>query len=224
MKPDFKSDAAVIAIQPEVSKLTSFARTLVIRTAEGYEQAADYLKTIKGLLGKIEDARTRITKPLLQAQRELNAQAKEAAAPLQLAESQIKRAMIAWQEEQERIRLEEQRKAEEAARKERERLEAQAQKAAAAGKVEKAEALEQRAASVVAPVIQREAPKVAGVRTSEVWRFEIVDEMQLPREFLIPNETAIRQVVLAMKKNTNIPGVRVWSEKSLAAAAKGNAA
>lgn len=219
MQPDLRSDSAVVAIQPEVSKITAFAQSIVIKTVDGYQQASDYLKSVKGLLRQIEDARTRVTKPLNEALRQVNSQAKEASAPLLTAETQIKRAMLTYSAEQERIRREEQRKAEEAARKERERIEAQAAKAAAAGKVERAAQLEERAATVVAPVIQREAPKVAGVSMREVWRFEVTDPAAVPREYLTVDEKKIGAVVRALKGDTQIAGVCVWKEKSLASGA-----
>lgn len=217
MQPNLKSDAAVVAVESEAHKITAFAQSLVIQTNEGYSQAADTLKAIKGLLRQIEDARVRVTRPLNEALRAVNAQAKEASAPLLTSESRIKRAMVTYSTEQERIRREEQRKAEEAARKEREKLEAQARKAEAAGRVERAMELEQRAATVVAPVIQREPPKVSGVAMRSIWRFEVVDPAAVPREYLVVDEKRIGAVVRAMKGDTQIPGVRVWEEKSLAA-------
>ena len=85
---------------------------------------------------------------------------------------------------------------------------------------EKASALEQRAAAVVAPAVQREAPKVAGLKTREVWKFEIVDPSLLPREYLVPDEAAIRGVVNSLKDRTKIPGVRVFPDKSQAASSR----
>lgn len=216
---NLNQDAAVVALQPEVSKLTAFARSLVIKTAEGYSEAASYLKGIKGMLAKIEEARTRVTKPLLQAQREVNDQAREAALPLQQAETAIKRAMIGYSDEQERLRREEQARADEAARREQEKLQARAEKAAAAGKVEKAAELEVQAATVVAPVIQREAPKVTGIGERLNWKFEIIDPAAVPRNYCTPDEKKIGAVVRGLKGDTQIPGVRVWAEKNIAAGA-----
>lgn len=48
----------------------------------------------------------------------------------------------------------------------------------------------------------------------ETWRFEITDESLLPREYFSPDEKKIGAVVRAMKTATNIPGVRVWSERT----------
>lgn len=60
-----------------------------------------------------------------------------------------------------------------------------------------------------------EPPKVAGVSFKDVWKFEIVDVSKLPPEYLMPDEPAIRKTVSGLMGKTNIPGVRVWSEKGV---------
>jgi DNA polymerase III alpha subunit (gram-positive type) len=207
------------AVRPTLEIITAQAGSLRIVSPEAYEDAGALLKTIKGALRQIEAQRTSITAPMNEALRNANAQAKIAAAPFEAAEKRIKGAMISYADEQERLRQAEQRKAEELARREREKLEAQAAKAAASGKVDKAEQLEERAAAVVAPVINREPPKVAGVSTREVWKFEVTDPSLVPRQYLEVDEAKIRRVVQAMKADANIPGVRVWAERQLAAGA-----
>lgn len=207
------------AVRPTLEVITAQAGALRIVSPEAYEHAGSLLKTIKGALRQIETQRTSITAPMNEALRNANAQAKAASAPFEAAEKRIKGAMITYSDEQERIRQEEQRKADEAARKQREKLEAQAAKAAAAGKDDKAEQLEERAASVVAPMIQRETPRVSGVSTREVWKFEITDPSLIPRQYLEVDEAKIRRVVQAMKNDANIPGVRVYAERQLAAGA-----
>lgn len=138
----------------------------------------------------------------------------------------------------ERRRLaQQQAEAEAKARAESERLRREAEEAAAAGRAaeaaklnakaerteekaaEKVEALQLREAQVVAPVIQREPPKVSGVATREVWKFEITDPTQVPRQFLMVDESKIRRVVQAMKGDASIPGVRVYAERQIAAGA-----
>lgn len=84
---------------------------------------------------------------------------------------------------------------------------------------DKIETLQLREAMVVAPVIEREAPKVAGVSTRESWKFEITDPAVVPRQYLVIDEAKIRKVVQALKADAQIPGVRVWSERQLAAGA-----
>lgn len=219
MQPDIASNPEVRELAEQTDQLLQIASSYRVTTAAEYTAAGEELKKVKAAAKRLDEIRKSMTKPLDAAKRAIMDFFREPETKLQRAESGIKRAMIAYSEEQERIRREEQRKAEEAARKEREKLEAQAAKAAAAGKIERAEQLEQRAATVVAPVIQREAPKVTGLATREVWKFEIIDASALPREYLTVDEKKIGAVVRALKGDTNIPGVRVWAEKSLAAGA-----
>lgn len=214
-----KEDSAVLALQPEAQKISAFSQSLVIASNDGYTQAADTLKSIKGLLQQIETKRKAYTDPLLKLQRLINKDAKELSAPLQAAERKIKAAMVAYSDLQEQRRLEEQRKADEAARRAQEKLQQRAEKAAASGKFDKAADLEAQASGVVAPVIQREAPKVSGIASREVWKFEITDASALPREYTMPDEKKIGAVVRALKGDTNIPGVRVWREKTIASSA-----
>jgi uncharacterized membrane protein YqiK len=84
---------------------------------------------------------------------------------------------------------------------------------------EKSESLQAQAAQVVAPVVQRAAPKVAGLTFTEVAKFEVVDKSKLPLEYLIPDEVRIGKVVRALKTEANIAGVRVWMEKQPASKA-----
>lgn len=244
------SDAAADRAQMALSA----ARSMSIATAEQYEAGAHELQAIKAKHREIDEARKQLVKPIDEARKRIQDFFRAPLEFLEQAEGIVKQKLTAFQNEQERIRREEQRRAEEAARKERERLEAQAreaerkarekaeadrraaEEAAAAGRAqeaarlaarasateskaaEKAGQLEQRAAAVVAPIIEREVPKVAGLKTREVYKFEIVDASKLPREYLIPDESRIRKVVNALKADANIPGVRVYADKQQASA------
>jgi hypothetical protein len=130
--------------------------------------------------------------------------------------------------------------AEAKARAEQERLRREAEEAAAAGRAEEAaklaakadrveekaaakvETLQMREAMVVAPVVERETPKVSGVATREVWKFEITDPSKINAAFMMPDEQKIRKQVAALKGDAGSvigPGVRIWSERQLAAGA-----
>jgi phosphoenolpyruvate-protein kinase (PTS system EI component) len=217
MQPNFTSDPSVVALSPALERLRAMTKGLVIKTAEGYEAAATMLKSIKGSLATIEDARTRITQPINASLREVNAQAKAAAAPFLADEQTIKRAMIAYSDEQDRLQREEQRRQNEAAAKEQARLQEIADRAAAKGQDTKAEAFQERAQAVTAPIVQREQPKIAGIAIPKIWTFEITDEDLIPREYLIVDESRIRRVVTALKGDTKIPGVRVFEQKRISA-------
>jgi hypothetical protein len=196
--PDLTTDSAIAELGPERELLAARTANLKIRDATGYSAAAEWLKSIKGFLQRIEAARTRITKPLNEALREINGQAKATAAPFLESEQRIKSAMIAYSNEQDRMRREEQRKLDEKAESDRRRL------------------LE-AASQVIAPVAQVAAPKIAGISIPEVWDFEITDEDLVPREYCEVSTKRIRSQVMATKGLTQIAGVRVFKTKRISA-------
>lgn len=146
--------------------------------------------------------------------------------------------------EAERRKAEEARRREEAARREaeearkagdaaaaREAEKAARAAAAAAAKAETREAATlERAADKVAAKLDQAANTVAeevqdnlgarGIASREVWRYEITDESALPREFLVPDQAAIGAMVNKLQARTRIPGVRVYSERVIAAQAR----
>lgn len=65
-----------------------------------------------------------------------------------------------------------------------------------------------------AVVIPKDVPKLEGGPVfREVWQFEIERADLIPRAYLIPDEKKIGQVVRAMKDQTNIPGIKVFSKR-----------
>lgn len=206
----------------DAQRMLTIATEYRVTTPQAYAEGGEQLKAIKAKFKELEGQRKEITVPLDNAKKAvMNLFAK----PLDFltrAEATIKRGLIAYNEEQLRLQREEQRKADEAARKERERIEAQARKAAESGKVEKAVELEQRAATVVAPVVHREPPKVAGVSMRDFWTFEITDPSKVNAAFLMPDEQKIRKLVQSMKGDAGPllgEGVRVYCEKRMASGA-----
>lgn len=245
---------------PEVQAATATAQRLVdlagnyqVATADEYSSAGADLVQVNGAIARLEELRLGMTRPIDAAKKAVMDFFRGPSERLERAKGQIKRAMIAYDEEQRRIQQEAQRNAEEAAQRERDRLAAEAAEAQrkaderaaeerrqaeaarvagdlqaaakherAADRVEaraeaKVESLQSTAASVVAPVLQRETPKVSGVSGRRVWKFRIKDASKLPREYTMPDEKKIGGVVRAMKSDTNIPGIEVWNEPDLAA-------
>lgn len=254
MLPDL-NDPEVKALTVQTEQFEALALTYKVATPVQYADAGEQLKQVKAAMKRLDDLRKGMTRPLDVAKKAIMDFFRAPEEKLVRAESGIKRAMIAYSDEQERIRREEQRKAEEAARKERERLEAVAREAerkarekadaerkaaeaaAAAGRAAeaaklmakaaateeraavKAEEAAQQASMVVAPIIQREPQKIAGISNRETWRFEVLDASLVPREFLTVDEHKIRKYVAAMKGDAKIAGVRIYSEKILASGA-----
>lgn len=214
--------------ETKASAALARAEQIVIATDADYSNAANDLKDIKAKSAEIEAQRRELKRPIDEAAAKVQAFFRGPLDFLTRAESILKRKLLAYQQEQERKRREEQARLEEQARKERERIAAQAAKAAAAGKAEKAQALEERAATVVAPIIQRDPPKVTGLSTRENWRAECIDILALARAvaegrapvaYLQANDKVLGQQARSLKAQFVCDGVRVWKEDSLASGA-----
>jgi hypothetical protein len=208
---------------------------LKLREAESYsitspdmaEAAAEDLRKIKALSKELEENRKAITKPLDDEKSAIMDFYRPAQTYLGDAESVLKRKLMSYQAEQDRLRREAQAKAEAEARKERERLEKQAQKAEESGKTEQAEAIRENATMVSTHVVQ-EAPKLAGIATRTVWRGRVTDKNALVAAALnrpdimaliMIDESALNKLATALKDNLNIPGAEAYSETLLSAKA-----
>jgi hypothetical protein len=195
----------------------ALAESFSVANAEDYQAAADELMAIKSRWREIEDMRKSLKAPVDEAARRIQSFFRSPLDFLAQAELVIKRKMVTWKTEQDRIAREEARRAEEKARKERERLEAQARKAEEEGRTERAEILRDRAEVVVPQAPPPTAPKVSGISERTVWKFEIVDASKVPDKYKVVDEKKVRQVVNALKGDAEIPGVRVWEENVLGA-------
>lgn len=85
----------------------------------------------------------------------------------------------------------------------------------------KAEKFDERAAAVVASVAQAETPKVKGISTRKVWKFDVKVPSDVKPAFLMPDEQKIAKVVKAMGLEAQDlvgPGVYIYSEEIMASA------
>lgn len=176
------------AEEAEAIELIAVARVFTIDTREELETAAEVLAEVKGKLKKISERKEEITRPLNAALRS----ARDLFRPLENhyseVESAIKGAIGAWHlKETEANR----------------RAVSDAADAHAAGD-----------ASGVATALAKvgTVKNTPGITAYTKWDFVIEDESALPREFLCPNETLIREACnhSTDREPTPIPGVRFF--------------
>lgn len=204
------------------------AKSMVIRDELSYEAAVELVKAIKDLRAEAEAHH----RPVIQAALEAHRRALEAFRriddPLKAAETELKRRIAAWTAEQERLRIEAERRArEEAERMAAEALEAQLEAMEAAGAsveeleaaIRSAEAMPVIAPRVVAP------PKPQGVAARKTYRAHVASLIDLIRwvaanpsheNLLQPNQPALNALARAQGASLSIPGVRVVVEESIA--------
>lgn len=190
-----------------------------IVTNEHYTKSADLLKLIKLKSSEIETLRKSLTKPLDESKKRIMAIFEIPLNKLVKVEIAIKSAMLSWQRKQEEIRRKEEERLAELQRKEAEKLTKKAEQAEAKGNLDKAEDLRQQAQEkeMLTPIVESKIEKVSGIQTKTIWKFKIIDEKLIPREYLIPNETMLGNVARATKGTLKIEGIEFYSEEVIAA-------
>lgn len=225
-QPEIAEKPEVRALVQEADTLFDTAQDFKIASAADYVTAADWLKIVKGKQKDLKALRETITKPMRVALDAVRAMFSRPEKMLELAEQALKKSMNIYNAEQDRIRIERQRKLDEAAEKDRQRLEQQANRAATKGQVDKAVELQERAAMVVAPIVQEEPINVLGISRRENWHAEVIDlralvkgvaEGQVPLAAIEANRTFLNGQARALRAELRYPGVRAVPERTIAA-------
>ena len=152
--------------------------------------------------------------------------------PAENAEKQVKLAILGWDLEQDRIRQELQRKAqEEAERKEQEERLAAAVIAEESGATEEqVEEIVSAPVVVVAASVEPTYQRAAGIsKARDNWKAKVTDMKKLcaavakglvPADYVLPNESALNARAKADKNTLNIPGVVPYNDPIISGRAK----
>lgn len=189
---------------------------LGLRDNMDHEQATGMLKHVKHNLKKVDEFEESEKRPHLDELNIIRDKYKPMRAEWQKCETELKAMVSKYLTKVEDERREAQRILDKEAADKRARLEKQAEKASKAGRHEQAALIADHAATVVAPVLQSEAPKVAGVSSVDVYNFEVTDPAKVPKEYWIIDLKALLKIVRTLKESAKmIPGIRVWKEKQI---------
>lgn len=234
---DLEIPATTTKLVREAQTWPDRARAVRIVDSRTYEVAADMLLGIKALRTQIGADLDPLIKSAYEHHRDLVAFKRKSDDPLAEAEGIIKGGLKTYDEEQERLRQEEERRLQEIARKEAEdralaeaaALEREAVESGDPSLLFEAHALVDE--PVVAPVVQlaRSTPKVAGISYKEAYRAEVTDLLALVRyvaqhpehlALLQANTTALNGMARSMKDGLKLPGVRVIKDRIVAAGSR----
>ena len=230
MKAEQEQGAVVVPqeVQTGLDKIVVWATALRILNNDDRALALSTLKQVKEKRSAIVAFFEPMKTAAHAAWKKVVSSEKEWTDKCDAVEQAVKRVVIAFDDEQAKIRAREQARlqaeADEAARKERERLEKEAAKLKTPEKREERLA---QAAAVAAPVIQVAAPeKVEGVSARKVWSAQIIDMKDLVKaaaggnelamSFLSFNQSAASATARATKGAVNVPGVKFVESASLA--------
>lgn len=193
-------------------------KSILIRNNEEYQNAGEFLKEVRVRQDKIYEIFDSIIDKAHKAHKEAITKRDVCLEPWETAEKALKRIMVDFSLEEERKRLTEEIRITELNRKEAEKLEKKADKAEGQGNGAKAEELRGKAQEIeaIAPIVQSTVSKIDGIKKMKIWKFTITDEALLPREYLIPDTKKIGAMAKASKGTITIPGVKIYSEETLA--------
>jgi len=223
--------ASVDALRKEIAPVLQRAQAIVIRTATDRADAKAFLLAVKQGQERAHKEFDTMVDKTHAAWKEALAVRASFLTPLEGAEKAVETLITTYDADQERIRLDEQRRlqaiADETARKERERLEKEASKLKTP---ELREARLEQAAAIVAPVITVSAPeKPKGESTRKLWRARLTDKaaliaaantkerfVDIARACLTFDQTAANRLATATKGAVPCPGIEWYDVDSLA--------
>jgi len=212
-------------LEKNVLTFPALVSTIIITNDDQLYEGNQILLKIRDKQKEVNDVFDPMIKKAHEAHKEVLAQKKNFQAPLQQAERHLKSQIAPYLAEKERIR----REAEERIRKEREKAEQEARaeedrKLQAALEAEE-DGRTDDAYEIIDTVRHAPAPtktpipektKLEGTSLRTIWRWEITEQDKIPREYLKVDDKKISAVVRALKKGALIPGIRVFSESTIA--------
>lgn len=169
---------------------------------------------------KVEAAHKAEKQPHLDAGREVDKWKADTLAPLNVFLAECKALVGAWQDKKER----EERAAREAAARQlalaREAAERKAMESMAQKDMERAadiaEAAEVAAVAAAAPTADLGRVSIGGkavAARTENWAYEVVKADDIPRQYLMPNDAAIKAAIKGKNGLREIPGLRIYPDK-----------
>lgn len=203
-----------IGTQKETELMVNRSKVIEIKTDFDYMEAGEFHKTIKGMIKRIKSAFKPSKDKAKQAHSEIVALEKEFLTSLNDAESETKKALVAYD-----LKREEQRKAEEEAHlkalreAEESKLE-MASMAAVSGNEEKVkEIMETPEPELPIPT----KPVIRGISYRDNWKWELIDESKVPVTYkkLVIDQDKINKIVKEIKSDTDIDGIRVYNDRTL---------
>lgn len=202
-------------VETKAMSIVDQAKAVKVVDIESYKYAGELWKSIGDMIKEVKATFDPICEAANKAHKAATAKRASFLDPLESVYRSVKRLMSDYDAEQERIRREAEEKLREQARKEEE--ERRLQEAIAleqSGQKEVAEAVMEAPVYVAPVVIPKVVPKMTGGPVFQKrWDFEITDINQIPRQYMVPDLVKIRQIVTALKDQTNIPGVKAFEKR-----------
>lgn len=182
-------------LKKEAELIVHDFHNIVIRTKDEYSAAGDAIKTINYKIKQVEAKRVEYTKPLLDQKKLIDEDFKGIIEPLKKVVANIKAEMLKWMQAEKKRLDEEQKRIEEEA-------------------MERAK--KEKLAEVEVAVVNDIKKQYGNISTSSVrkeWKWKVVDETKIPREFLVVNSLKINQAVRNGERE--IAGLEIYEDEQV---------
>lgn len=184
----------ITIIEKEVNPIVKTAEALVIKDAQGMNNAVELLSQVNKNLDRVTAEEDKVVKPLKEALKAEQGRWKPVKTMLEAARDAIRSTMSKYQTEQNRIKAE-----------------AEAKLAARVEKgTMKLETAVRKVAEIDTPA-QSVATDAGMVKYRTVMKLHVEDASLVPREYLVIDEAAIKT---ALKAGIAVPGARLVEEQT----------
>lgn len=213
------------ALDIQVIETAEAADSIVVNSPETYVAAAEALKAAKALQREIKEFFDPLKKAAKEAHHKLCESEKEKLAPLDAAIADIGKKLTAYDQEQERLRREEEARLRElAAKREEEARLMEAIELEAMGETAEANRIIDEPPPPTIVRVEKATPQVSGVSFRASYRAEVTDlralvravaDGKVPLLAIVPSETFLNQQARAMKETLDYPGVAVIRDRTV---------
>ena len=183
-------------VKNEVEQFLYDFQEVKISTQDEYVQAGDMLKQIQMKIKKVESKRLEYTRPLDESKKLIMDDFKKITEPLEEFVTELKNKMLAWYKT-EQTRLNEQQK----------KIEQEAL----------SKAKENHVSEVQVPIINTQIKTqrgdVATISVKKVWKYRIIDETKIPRQYLTIDTAKITQAI--REEVRHIDGLEIYQEENI---------
>lgn len=230
------------ALQNESQDWASRAQSLQVTDSESCVNASHLLRSVKQLRAQVQAFFQPHIEAAMETKRKAEAARKALAderdkmeAPLVNAEGMLKRSLLAYEQAQEAARMAEEQRLQAEAQAQAEaatlayaaRLEAEANATGDQGMLQEAQDILAQPIEAPAVSVSSQVPKVQGVTFRDHWEAHpsvnlkelaaAVGRGEAPETFLTANLTAINQYARATQGCAQVPGVKFWNNRTIAA-------
>lgn len=226
---DTDTDSGGGTVEAQTETVVQHVDDLSILSDRNYEQAIEFLRAIKALRKRVEDAYGPLVTQAHRAHKEAVAVRKRQDEPLAISEQCLKGKIAAWREKQETeeraARATRERQARETAEAVRE---SQVEVLRASGDVAQADALSCEPLTLPPVVLRDSVPEVDGLQYRTRWTATVTDMNALIQQcaaepkwqrVLSVNKSELKKLATALRDNLDLAGVTVKSTKDVAVVA-----